>query len=253
MKPTPGGLMPKKNKIQLIAQEIREFCSANADDKVVQKYARFFTEGYDAYGLTTEVFMDQKNKFNQTCRAQLSIDDALQLGDLLLRSGKYEEGSFAIHIILSYRDEFSPEVFQQLGQWLEDGIRNWAHTDVLCGQVLSIFFEETLVEIDSMASWRESQSKWRRRAVPVTLIEPLKAGRDPEPLLSAIEPLMLDEDRFVHQGLGWFLREAWKRYPDTIEAFLLKWKDTAPRKIFQYATEKMTQENKSRFRRSRHK
>ena len=62
---------------------------------------------------------------------------------------------------------------------------------------------------------------------------------------------MLDEDRFVQQGVGWFLREAWKKQPKPVEAFLLKWKDSAPRKIYQYATEKMTGEEKEKYRRQR--
>jgi hypothetical protein len=51
--------------------------------------------------------------------------------------------------------------------------------------------------------------------------------------------------------VGWFLREAWKIEPEPVEAFLLKYKNTAPRLIFQYATEKMTKEGKERFRRDK--
>jgi len=54
----------------------------------------------------------------------------------------------------------------------------------------------------------------------------------------------------VHQGVGWFLREAWKIRPKETESFLLKYKDTSPRLIFQYATEKMTPKQKLRFRRA---
>jgi 3-methyladenine DNA glycosylase AlkD len=66
-----------------------------------------------------------------------------------------------------------------------------------------------------------------------------------------IESLMMDKEREVHQGVGWFLREAWKIESALVEEFLLKYKDTAPRLIFQYATEKMTPEGKARFRRSK--
>jgi hypothetical protein len=52
----------------------------------------------------------------------------------------------------------------------------------------------------------------------------------------------------VHQGPGWFLREAWKVQPRPVERFLRCWKDTAARLIFQYATEKMTPAQKQRFR-----
>jgi hypothetical protein len=36
-----------------------------------------------------------------------------------------------------------------------------------------------------------------------------------------------------------------------VEAFLLDWKDKAPRLIYQYACEKMTPAQKSRYRRSK--
>jgi 3-methyladenine DNA glycosylase AlkD len=62
---------------------------------------------------------------------------------------------------------------------------------------------------------------------------------------------MLDEERVVQQGLGWFLREAWKRQRLVVEEFLIEFKDTAPRLIYQYATEKMTPEQKNRFRRAK--
>jgi hypothetical protein len=35
------------------------------------------------------------------------------------------------------------------------------------------------------------------------------------------------------------------------EAFLLKWKNEAPRLIYQYATEKMTAEEKKRFKKEK--
>jgi 3-methyladenine DNA glycosylase AlkD len=62
---------------------------------------------------------------------------------------------------------------------------------------------------------------------------------------------MMDKEREVHQGVGWFLREAWKIDNEPVEEFLLRYKDSAPRLIFQYATEKMTPEGKSRFRRNK--
>jgi 3-methyladenine DNA glycosylase AlkD len=93
--------------------------------------------------------------------------------------------------------------------------------------------------------------KYQRRAVPVTLIGLLKETQKLEPLFQLIEPLMGDGEKVVQQGTGWFLREAWKRQPKPTEAFLLRYKDTCPRLIVQYATEKMESSAKQRFRRSR--
>jgi 3-methyladenine DNA glycosylase AlkD len=85
------------------------------------------------------------------------------------------------------------------------------------------------------------------------MVELLRTARGIKPLLDFVDPMMMDEERFVQQGLGWLLREAWKKRPGPVESFLLKWKDSAPRKIYQYATEKMTKQQKARYRRQRKK
>jgi 3-methyladenine DNA glycosylase AlkD len=240
-----------RKRIQSIASEIRAFCAEHADEKVVSRYARFFTEGYDAYGVTSELLQEHIRKFREAYEDELGLDGFLQLGDVLLESGKYEEASFAICFLFPFHNEYTTRTFQRLGEWLENGIRNWGHTDVLCGEVLSKFFEKGIVQLESFSSWRESSSKWKRRAVPVSMLALLKLRKDYGELLDFLEPLVMDEDKFVQQALGWFLREAWKRQPTPVEAFLLKWKHSAPRRIFQYATEKMTPEKKEKFRRER--
>jgi 3-methyladenine DNA glycosylase AlkD len=81
----------------------------------------------------------------------------------------------------------------------------------------------------------------------------LKQSFDAAALIAIVRPLMTDSEKPVQQGMGWFLREMWKKCPEPVEAFLLEWKDTAPRVIIQYATEKMTATGKARFRKSKNK
>lgn len=245
--------MASLKKLQSIVLEIREFCESNRDEDRVKKYAKFFTEGWDAYGLTPELLLGQKDKINQKYQKELTLEDYIKLGDLLVKSGKYEEASFAIRLLDPFKDQFQKNHFQEIGAWLEKGICNWGHTDVLCGELLSPFLEKGVAEMDDLAAWRQSPSKWKRRAVPVALLNSAKTTKDIIPILDFIEPMMHDEDRFVHQGLGWLLREAWKIHTKPVEAFLLQHKDTAPRKIYQYATEKMSKEDKERFRAAKKK
>jgi len=243
--------MASKKKLRSIASEFRAFCKANADEQRAQRYDRYFTEGYDAWGIPKEIWEQKKAELIELYSEELSLDDVLELGDLLMRSGKYEEASFSILLAQAYNDVFTPEAFQGAGEWLETGIRNWAHTDILCGYVLSDAIERKIVKLEDMAAWRESGSKWKRRAVPVTMVDLVKKARSVRPMLRFVNPMMMDDDRFVQQGIGWFLREAWKRQPEPVESLLLKYKDTAPRKIYQYATEKMAKEERAKYRRAR--
>jgi 3-methyladenine DNA glycosylase AlkD len=231
--------------------EIHAFCEAHADARQVARYARYFREGYDAYGVHQDVWEAQKDAWVAAHMKALGLEGVLDLGDRLVSTGKYEEGSFAIYFVLPFRDEFNPPTFDRLGAWLDNGLRNWAHTDILSGAVLGRFLEDRVVPISRMAGWRTATSKWKRRAVPVTLLALLDRPARVPALLRFVRPMMRDNERVVQQGLGWFLREAWKVRPDLVEPFLLEWKDTAPRLIFQYATEKMTPRSKARFRRTR--
>ena len=229
--------------------EIRGYCRANADQAVVKKYSRYFKEGYDAYGLTRELLESKVASLLSDKRVNMKLVQAASR--LLVKSGKYEETSFAILLLKGYSEQFTAETFEEIGKWFEIGIINWGHTDVICGFLISLFFKENIISLNALSDWRTAANKYQRRAVPVAMIELLKSTKDYAPLFAFIEPLMLDSDRVVHQGLGWFLREAWKLKRKEAEAFLLKWKDEAPRLIFQYATEKMTAKEKERFRKDK--
>jgi 3-methyladenine DNA glycosylase AlkD len=234
-----------------LCEDIRKYCAANANEAVVKKYARFFREGYDAYGLTPE-------KFNEKVTAILkdkSVDMKLviEAGNLLVKSGKYEETSFAICLLKEFSSRFDIGTFKAVEKWFQSGIVNWAHTDIFCGELLSRFFEKKVITLKNLSKWRIAKNKYQRRAVPVAMLELLKTTKNYEPMFVFIEPLMTDEEEKVQQGLGWFLREAWKNRRKETERFLMKWKNNAPRKIYQYATEKMTALAKKRFKRDESK
>ncbi len=238
------------SKIDDKFREIRKFCEKNADKNNVKKYSRYFTEGYDAYGLGRQVFESQRDEWLEKWKDEFSFRDYLCLGDKLVSTGKYEEASFAVSFAYSNTDRFTPEAFEWFGRWLEKGIVNWAHTDVLSGKALSHFFTNKIIGLEALKEWTESPSKWKRRAVPVTLIDVPKTQPSLKKMFKTVEPLMTDPDKFVQKGLGWFLRETWKEFRGETEEFLLKWKDVCGRTIVQYATEKMDKKNKSRFKRA---
>ncbi len=228
-----------------LCEEIRGYCRANADEARVNKYSRYFREGYDAYGLSQEQFEEKVASILSDKKVNMKL--VLNAGKLLLKSGKYEETSFAIILLKDFSKQFTKDTFVEIGKWFEIGITNWAHTDVICGELISQFFERKIISLKDLSDWRKAKNKYQRRAVPVAMITLLKTRADFSPLFKFIEPLMLDDERMVHQGLGWFLREAWKKDKKVTEKFLLKWKDKTPRKIYQYATEKMSPEQKKRF------
>jgi 3-methyladenine DNA glycosylase AlkD len=234
---------------QALYTDLITYCQAHADETIVKKYSRYFREGYDAYGITFPL-MEQKIRSVMT-EFSPDMNMVLETSRLLLKGTKYEETSFALMMVKALKKEYTPETFGEIGRWFETGIRNWAHTDALCSEILSVFLLKKIVDYTALADWRIGTNKFQRRAVPVALIKLLKNRDDYREFLTFIEPLMMDPAREVHQGVGWFLREAWKIHPIPIEEFLMKYKNTAPRLIFQYATEKMKPEEKEKFKRTK--
>ena len=235
------------NNLELKHKEIIEFCLANSDNSIVNKYSRYFKEGYYGYGIDSKILESQKTKWLDSWKDDMTTDDYLNLGDLLMSTGKFEEADFAIQFIAARKGEYTIETFNRVGNWLEHGVQNWATTDVLCMVVLSVFISQGIIEPEAFKLWTGSESKWKRRAVPVTFVEAIKKGDDHEPILSVIEQLMMDKEEDVQKGLGTLLREIWKKQPEIAEEFLLKWKDKCGRKIIQYATEKMDKSTKAKF------
>lgn len=232
-----------------LLKEIRAACEAAADPARAAKYTRFFTEGYDAFGINWKdpEWARQRERWLEANRAR-GLPWFLELGQSLVRTGKYEEASIAIIFAAQMREQYTPEAFVQIGRWFEGGIRNWGNTDVLCGEVLGHFISSGIVDLEALAPWRASPWKFQRRAVPVMLLAVVDQVERIPALLEAVRPLMMDAERVVQQGVGWFLREAWKHAPKPVEKLLLEYKDTAPRLIYQYATEKMNAAQKARFR-----
>jgi len=236
-------------KPEELVADIRSYCKKHADKANVKKYAKFFTEGFDAYGLSKEAFRSKVSSLiNEN---QVTMQQVLRASKQLVKSGKYEETNFASALLKEFSDQFDEHTLPAIEQWFQIGIVNWAHCDVLCGHLMPPLFEKKIISLEDLSAWRTAKNKYQRRAVPVAMLPLLKTAKSYQRLFSFLEPLMMDSEEKVQQGLGWFLREAWKIKPKETETFLLKWKDKSPRIIFQYATEKMTAAQKKRFRKEK--
>lgn len=229
--------------------EIRTYCIANADVERLKKSQRFFKDEFVGYGLTApQVNGKVKEMLKQ---GGFNLQTVLEAAPELLKGGMYEEISMGLLLIDGLWKQFTPETFRVIGSWFSFSITNWAHADTLAMFTLPKFLDKKILEMNEFKPWLDSPYKFQRRCVPVTLIKHIKKTRQVMPSILFVEKLMADPEREVHQGMGWFLREAWKISPGEVEPFLEKWKDLAPRLIIQYACEKMTVENKLRFKRAK--
>lgn len=231
-----------------IVREVRSLFEKESDRSIADKYSRYFVEGYDPYGVSAEVIVA---KVKEVIGRGIDLHTALKASDDFIGSQKYEEGHFAIAMIKRLRPHYTNETLPAIARWFDFGIANWAHDDSLCGDVVSSLLIDEHAGLSDIAPWALSPHKYQRRALPVSLIKMIGSEKVPlDHMLKAVESLFDDEEKVVHQGLGWFLREAWKKYPEEVEELLLKHRDTGARVVFQYATEKMSKQKKEEFRRN---
>ncbi len=235
-----------KTEFSNVLEYAYDYCEQRYDQKLVDKYSRFFREGFDSFGLdesqTHELAKLVSEKFG------ISLENIFELGQKLYQTGKFELGSIAFLILQKNLDQLQSQHWGKLQTWFDDGVCNWAQVDALCSRITPYFFEKKLIGTEDLTSWKSSKSRWTRRAVPVTLLCLCKT-ETAATLLKFIDDMMSEPERVVHQGLGWFLRELWKVAPLEVEKFLHKHKSHAARLIFQYATEKMDKEYRSQFKR----
>ncbi|MBI9052682.1 MAG: DNA alkylation repair protein [Bacteroidales bacterium] len=229
--------------------EIQEFCIANADDKIVEKYSRYFKGGYNGYGLHKDLIPNKVKEYKK--QSWCSIELIYDVSELLIPEEKFELPSFAINLLKEFSKEFTFSTFKEVETWFSLGINNWAHTDGLVQHVFPVFWKKEIIKLEDLSDWRKAQNKFQRRCVPVSMIRLLKHDTNINKMLKFIDSMMMDSEREVHQGLGWFLRECWKRDRTLTEKFLLKWKNDCARLIIQYATEKITKEEQLKFRKEK--
>jgi 3-methyladenine DNA glycosylase AlkD len=162
---------------------------------------------------------------------------------------KFEEIQIITILLNRLKKQFRAGTFAEIEFWFENGIHNWAHTDLICSRIITPLLTQQKIPLEYFSCWRESLNKFQKRAVPVSFLAYLKQDDiDLDRILSFLEPMMTEMDKPVQQGLGWFLRDAWVKFPEEIEPFLHKWKNKSGRILMQYALEKMPKEDKAAFR-----
>ena len=236
-------------KASEIVNNIKDFCSENANEEIVKKYSYYFKGEYNAYGLSNDMIPNKLKEYKK--QEWFTIDFVYEVSRLLVKEEKYELPSFAMWLLKEFTRDFNYKTFKEIEYWFSVGINNWAHTDSIVQYFFPVLWKNKIIRLEDLSDWRNAKNKFQRRCVPVAMIKLLKHNTNYRQLFAFIDPLMMDTELKVQQGLGWFLRECWKRNREVTEEFLLKWKNDCARIIIQYATEKMTKEERLRFKKNK--
>ncbi len=99
--------------------------------------------------------------------------------------------------------------------------RTWALLDYLAVDVLGRLVEADPAGMTAvMDAWATDDDFWIRRASLLAELRPIRRGAGLDRFLARAEPMLEEREFFIRKAIGWVLREAGKRRPDDVFAWL---------------------------------
>ncbi len=100
--------------------------------------------------------------------------------------------------------------------------RTWALVDGLAPCVVGPLLEAHPEKAAVLTAWGRDPDFWVRRAALLAHLLPLRRGQGDFAAFAALaEPMLSEQEFFIRKAIGWVLREASKKRPDRVYAWLL--------------------------------
>ncbi|MDD1705871.1 MAG: DNA alkylation repair protein [Methanoregulaceae archaeon] len=223
---------------------IRKELSENADPAIRETSQRFFKEEISCYGLKTAAVTAIAKKYWKEVRSRDKAE-IFALCEELYRSGYLEESFIVSTWAHALSDRFEPGDLATFERWIDTWITNWAACDGFCNHAVGDFMTKYPERVADLKRWAISPNRWMRRAACVSLIVPAKHGEFLPDVFNLAGLVLTDPDDMVQKGYGWLLKEASRKHPSEVFAYVMRNKGVMPRTALRYAIELMPREMKA--------
>ena len=99
--------------------------------------------------------------------------------------------------------------------------RTWALVDYLAVDVLGrMVIADAEGLTPAMDRWATDEDFWIRRSSLLAELRPIRTGASLDRFLARADPMLDEREFFIRKAIGWVLREAGKRRPDEVAAWL---------------------------------
>ena len=227
-----------------ILAQLRADLRANADEKSIANYQRYFKETVKFYGLSMSAANKIAVKYWKEIKT-LSKPEIFALCEDLFKSDYSEEAAVASDWAPRLTDQFEPADLALFKRWIDSYLNDWAKVDGFCNHTIGNFVQKYPASITEIVSWASSSNRWLKRASAVSLIIPAKKGLFLNEIFTISDRLLTDKDDMVQKGYGWMLKEASNLHRDDVYHYVLKHRHDMPRTALRYAIEKMPPDLKS--------
>ena len=196
----------------------------------------FFKTGPGGYGEGDRFYGVDAAAMHAAARRFRSLP--LEQIEKLLASPWHEARMVALLVLArQYADAGPRERRRFLSFYLlhTDRINNWDLVDASAPPIVGAHVAEG--GRSPLPRLARSRSVWERRIAIVATLAPIRAG-DLRATFDIARRLLDDRHDLIHKAAGWMLREAGKRDPSALRAFLRASSGRMPRTMLRYAIER---------------
>jgi 3-methyladenine DNA glycosylase AlkD len=224
---------------------------AEATPERAQKEKAYLKSDLDFLGATVPAIRRAARTVHRQ-HSDLSHDELLRLVEGLWARRIHELRMAAVVLLDLNRDRLTPADLV----WLQRLVREsstWALVDGLSvsvvGSLVDRFPDELHIEL---ARWARHDDFWVRRASLLAHLPGLRRGHGDFHRFAALaDPMLGEREFFIRKAIGWVLREAGKRNPDQVAAWLEPRLDRASGLTVREAVKYLPDSDRERLRRSR--
>ena len=213
-----------------------------------KEVARFFRQTPGSYG--------EHDRFLgipvPTLRTLVKEGRDLSLDELatLLVSPWNEARLFACLVLVARAKKMRlPEERRSLAEWVlahREGVNNWNLVDTLIPDTVGRV-EPTEEWVRVVESLLLSPRLWDRRIAMLATLGWVRVFDRTDLVYRFTSHVLTDTEDLMHKAAGWMLREAGKRRPDELQAYLTQYAARMPRTMLRYAIERFSPEERKRW------
>jgi 3-methyladenine DNA glycosylase AlkD len=149
----------------------------------------------------------------------MTRDDLVALVEVLWQQPLFERRMAAAILLELGADALSVDDLPILERLLRES-RTWALVDWIAGDVVArMRIAHPAVET-TLARWATDDDFWIRRSALLAHLRRLRAGDDLGPFALYADAMLDEREFFIRKAIGWVLREAAKRSPERVTAWL---------------------------------
>jgi 3-methyladenine DNA glycosylase AlkD len=154
-------------------------------------------------------------------RPSLGREELLATCEELWATGIHEGCALAAELLEQHERLLEARDGAVLERLLRES-RTWALVDNLAASVVGPMVERLPALQRTLDRWAKDEDFWIRRSALLALLIALREGRGDLARFGALaEPMLEEKEFFIRKAIGWVLRDASRKRPDEVAAWLL--------------------------------